>query len=60
MVDNVVREGTVLEPADDDESVIGTRALYDHVCQHERLEATALQTVGGKGWDGMMFLRVKP
>jgi predicted O-methyltransferase YrrM len=60
VVDNVVREGTVLEPADDDESAIGTRALYEHVFQHPRLEATALQTVGGKGWDGMMFLRVKP
>lgn len=59
VVDNVVREGTVLEPADDDESAIGTRALYAHVFQHARLEATALQTVGGKGWDGMMFLRVK-
>ena len=59
MVDNVVREGTILEPADDDESAIGTRALYAHVFQHARLEATALQTVGGKGWDGMMFLRVK-
>lgn len=60
VVDNVVREGTILDPPDDDESAIGTRALYEHVSHQDRLEATALQTVGGKGWDGMMFLRVKP
>lgn len=59
IVDNVVREGKVLDPAHDDESAKGTRALYDHVKGHPRLEATALQTVGAKGWDGMMFLRVR-
>lgn len=58
VVDNVVREGTVLTPAEDDQSAIGTRALYEHVTGHERLRATALQTVGAKGWDGMMFLEV--
>ncbi|WP_284125170.1 O-methyltransferase [Parerythrobacter aestuarii] len=59
IVDNVVREGNILDPAEGDESAKGTRALYEHVKDHPRLEATALQTVGAKGWDGMMFLRVK-
>ncbi|ABC63080.1 O-methyltransferase [Erythrobacter litoralis] len=59
IVDNVVREGNILEPDEDDESAKGTRALYEHVNNHPRLEATALQTVGAKGWDGMMFLRVR-
>lgn len=58
LVDNVVREGNVLDPAEDDESAKGTRELYDHVRGHSRLDATALQTVGAKGWDGMMFLKV--
>jgi len=59
LVDNVVREGNVLAPAEDDPSALGTRELYDHLTGHPRLEATALQTVGAKGWDGMMFLRVR-
>ena len=59
IVDNVVREGNILDPSDDDESAAGTRALYEHVKGHPRLEATALQTVGAKGWDGMMFLKVR-
>jgi predicted O-methyltransferase YrrM len=59
IVDNVVREGAVLAPAEDDESAKGTRALYEFVQSEPRLEATALQTVGDKGWDGMMFLRVR-
>ena len=58
VVDNVVRDGNVLDPAQGDESAIASRALYDHVAAHARLDGTALQTVGSKGWDGMMFLRV--
>ncbi|MEM9502199.1 MAG: O-methyltransferase [Pseudomonadota bacterium] len=56
VVDNAVRAGDVLDPQD--ESAIGTRALYEHLENHRRLEGTALQTVGDKGWDGMMILRV--
>ncbi|MHA6333778.1 O-methyltransferase [Qipengyuania sp. CAU 1752] len=59
IVDNVVREGDVIDPAEDDESAKGTRALYEFVRCETRLEATVLQTVGAKGWDGMMFLRVR-
>ena len=58
VVDNVVRDGNVLDPAEGDESAIASRALYEHVAGHARLDGTVLQTVGSKGWDGMMFLRV--
>ena len=58
VVDNVVRQGNILDPAPDDDSAIASRALYDHVAQQPRLRGTALQTVGDKGWDGMMLLRV--
>lgn len=58
IVDNVVREGNILDPAPDDESAIGTRAVYDLIGTHPQLESTALQTVGSKGWDGMLLARV--
>ncbi len=56
VVDNVVREGHILDPQD--ESAIGTRALYEHLQNHPELQTTALQTVGAKGWDGMLFAKI--
>jgi predicted O-methyltransferase YrrM len=52
VVDNVVREGAVLTPDNADPSVQGTRKLFDLLASEPRLSATAIQTVGGKGWDG--------
>jgi predicted O-methyltransferase YrrM len=59
IVDNVVREGGVLEMASDDLKIIGTRELFEHVSNHPRLDATAIQTVGAKKWDGFLLARVK-
>lgn len=58
IVDNVVREGGVLDAASDDERVIGTRALFDMLATNPRLDATAVQTVGAKKWDGFVLARV--
>lgn len=55
VVDNVVRGGAVTDPASADPSVIGTRALFDAVTREPRLDATAIQTVGDKGWDGFLL-----
>lgn len=55
VVDNVVREGRILDPDSEDPSVIGTRALFDAVAGEARLDATAIQTVGDKGWDGFLL-----
>jgi len=55
VVDNVVREGGVLDPASDDPRIIGTRALFDYVASEPRLSATAVQTVGAKKWDGFLL-----
>ncbi len=55
IVDNVVREGGVLDGASEDERIIGTRALFDAVAAEPRLSATAIQTVGGKKWDGFLL-----
>lgn len=52
MVDNVVREGAILDPAHPDPRVQGTRALFEALAAEPRLRATAVQTVGAKKWDG--------
>ncbi|MBX9814831.1 MAG: class I SAM-dependent methyltransferase, partial [Sphingomonas sp.] len=55
IVDNVVREGGVLDAMSDDPRIIGTRALFDYVGSEPRLSATAVQTVGAKNWDGFLI-----
>jgi len=59
VVDNVVREGGVLDPASDDPRIAGTRALFDYVAAEPRLSATAVQTVGAKKWDGFLLAIVQ-
>ena len=59
VVDNVVREGGVLELDSDDERIVGTRALFDMLSAEPRLDATAVQTVGAKKWDGFVLARVR-
>lgn len=59
VVDNVVREGGVLEVDSDDERIVGTRALFDMLSAEPRLDATAVQTVGAKKWDGFVLARVR-
>lgn len=59
VVDNVVREGGVLEVDSDDEKIVGTRALFDMLSAEPRLDATAVQTVGAKKWDGFVLARVR-
>ncbi|GLZ45375.1 O-methyltransferase [Actinomycetospora sp. NBRC 106375] len=55
VVDNVVRDGRVADPEDDSAVVRGVREVVDLVDADPRLElATALQTVGRKGWDGFL------
>ena len=59
VVDNVVRRGGVADPASTDASVLGVRRLTERVAKEPRVDATALQTVGDKGWDGLMLIRVR-
>ena len=51
--DNVVRGGEVVRADSSDAKVPGTRALYDALHAHPQMDATAIQTVGAKGWDGV-------
>ncbi len=55
IVDNVVREGGVLDADSDDDRIQGTRALFEAVAAEPRLSATAVQTVGAKKWDGFLL-----
>lgn len=55
VVDNVIREGAVVDAESKDASVQGTRRLFDLMASNPRLEATALQTVGSKGYDGFVM-----
>jgi predicted O-methyltransferase YrrM len=58
IVDNVVREGAVADPATTDPSVQGMRRFFELVQAEPRVEATAIQTVGIKGYDGLAIVRV--
>jgi predicted O-methyltransferase YrrM len=52
IVDNVVREGAVIDAASTDASVQGVRRFMEALAADRRVEATAIQTVGHKGYDG--------
>ncbi len=52
VVDNVVRDGEVANAASRDPDVIGVRRMFELIAREPRLSATAIQTVGAKGWDG--------
>jgi predicted O-methyltransferase YrrM len=56
--DNVIREGAILDPDHADPRVQGTRALFAAMAAEPRLSATAIQTVGAKGWDGFALALV--
>jgi predicted O-methyltransferase YrrM len=53
IADNVVRDGKVIEPDIDDPNVQGVRRFTELLAAEPRLTATALQTVGAKGYDGI-------
>lgn len=57
--DNTVRGGAVIDAASDDPSVQGLRTFIQLIAADERLDATAIQTVGEKGWDGFLLAIVK-
>jgi predicted O-methyltransferase YrrM len=57
VIDNVVRNGAVIDPESTDDRVHGVRTVLSDIAADPRLEATALQTVGSKGWDGLTIIR---
>jgi predicted O-methyltransferase YrrM len=53
VIDNVVREGAILNAASKDPDIQGVRAMFEMLAAEPRLAATAIQTVGTKKWDGL-------
>jgi predicted O-methyltransferase YrrM len=58
VVDNVVRGGRVVDAGDSDPNVRGVRRFYDMLAAEPRVSATAIQTVGSKGYDGFALALV--
>jgi len=58
MADNMVRKGKVADAKSRDEAVQGARKFNALIAKNPRLEATAVQTVGSKGYDGFVLARV--
>jgi predicted O-methyltransferase YrrM len=52
IVDNVVRDGEVIDAESKDASVQGVRRFMEMLKSESRVSATAIQTVGVKGYDG--------
>jgi predicted O-methyltransferase YrrM len=58
VADNMVRKGAVADADSQDESVKAVRLFNEKVAADKRLTATAIQTVGAKGYDGFVLARV--
>jgi predicted O-methyltransferase YrrM len=60
IIDNVVRDGRVIDAESSDADVQGTRRMFEMMAAEPRLSATALQNVGAKGYDGFAMAVVLP
>ena len=58
IVDNVVRDGKVIEAESRDPDIQGIRRFNEMLAEEPRVSATALQTVGAKGYDGVTIALV--
>jgi predicted O-methyltransferase YrrM len=58
VVDNVIRKGAVADASSEDPNVRGVRRFNELVAAEPRVSATAVQTVGSKGYDGFALLLV--
>lgn len=59
LVDNVIRKGAILDPQSKDHAVRGIQRFFELAANERRVEVTALQTVGQKGYDGLALALVK-
>jgi predicted O-methyltransferase YrrM len=58
VADNVIRDGTVIDATSTDPNVDGVRRFFARLSADPRLSATAIQTVGVKGYDGFALALV--
>jgi len=59
LLDNVVRDGAVLDGESRDAAIRGTRRAYELLGSHPRLDSTVIQTVGCKGYDGFAMALIR-
>src|SRR6267154_1649874 len=59
IADNVVRDGRVIDGSSKDANIQGVRRLREMVAAEKRVSATAIQTVGSRGYDGFALIRVE-
>jgi predicted O-methyltransferase YrrM len=52
IVDNVIRDGKIVDAASTDSGVVGIRRFNERLKNERRVSSTAIQTVGSKGYDG--------
>ncbi|MFF2084408.1 O-methyltransferase [Nocardia sp. NPDC058176] len=55
IVDNVVRGGAVADEHSEDPNALASRELIELLAAEPSLDATVIQTVGSKGWDGFAY-----
>lgn len=55
IVDNVIRQGGIIDAANTEARIAGTRQLFEMLAAEPRVTATAIQTVGSKGHDGFIL-----
>lgn len=58
IVDNVARRGRVTDLENLDPAIVGVRTVFEEMKNERRVDCTALQTVGSKGWDGFAIALV--
>jgi predicted O-methyltransferase YrrM len=58
VIDNVVRRGRVIDESDRNSDIQGVRRVVEMVANEPRVTATAIQTVGEKGYDGFLIALV--
>jgi len=58
IIDNVIRDGKVIDAASTDKDIRGVRRMNEMLAAEKRVSATAIQTVGSKGYDGFAMALV--
>ena len=59
VADNVVRGGALVDDGNEDPAIVAQRRFHEMLSAESRVEATTIQTVGGKGYDGFSIALVK-
>jgi predicted O-methyltransferase YrrM len=58
IADNVIRDGRLADLSDEDPAIAAQRRFHEQLAAEPRVEATTIQTVGAKGYDGFSLVRV--